>query len=91
MTNEDLEAIGFQKIPYSTVASSIVYDLGRNRQLSASAIGTPNEMLWISELGGSNSTQVTDLVCLHNYDYDKELTIQKVQTLIDTINNHPKK
>ena len=85
MTNQDLIAIGFKEIPHFTIANSVFYDLGRNRQLSAGCVGTPNEMLWICEIDEKDSKKVTDLVCLHNWDYDKELTIEKVKTLIQTI------
>ena len=83
-TELELE-IGFKKIPHFTIANSVVYDLGRNRQLSAGCVGTPNEMLWICEIDEKDNMKVTDLVCLHNWDYDKELTIEKVKTLIKTI------
>lgn len=85
MSNEDLIEIGFKPIPHFTIANSVVYDLGRNRQLSAGCVGTPNETLWVCGLGGSDGIQITDLICLHNWDYDGELTIEKVKILIKTI------
>lgn len=85
MTNQDLINIGFKEIPHFTISNSVVYDLGRNRQLSAGCVGTPNEMLWICEIDKNDNNKITDLVCLHNFDYDKELTIEKVKTLISII------
>ena len=85
MTNQDLIAIGFKEIPHFTITNSVVYDLGRNRQLSAGCVGTPNEMLWICETDDQNETKITDLVCIHNWDYDGALTIEKVKTLINAI------
>ena len=85
MTNKDLIAIGFKEIPHFTIANSVVYDLGRNRHLSASAVGTPNEMLWICYMEERESEFIDDLVCVHNWDYDGAWTIEKVKTLIDTI------
>lgn len=85
MTNEDLIAIGFKPIPHFTITSSVIYDLGRNRQLSAGCVGTPNEMLWICEIDKDDNKKVTDLVCLHNWDYDGELTVEKVKALINVI------
>ena len=85
MTNDDLIAIGFQKIPTFTISNSVIYDLGRNRQLSASNIGTPNETLWICEIDEKNNSKITDLVCIHNYDYDGILTIEKIKMLIKAI------
>jgi hypothetical protein len=85
MTNDDLIEIGFKKIQHFTVTNAVIYPLGRHRHLSAGCVGTPNEMLWICETDDQEEKHVIDLVCLHNYDYDKELTIKKVKALIDTI------
>jgi len=85
MTNKDLIEIGFKKIPHFTIANSVIYPLGRHRLLSAGCVGTPNEMLWICETDNQNETKITDLVCIHNWDYDGTLTIEKVKTLINTI------
>lgn len=85
MTNEDLIEIGFKKIPHFTIANSVIYPLGRHRILSAGCVGTPNEMLWICETDDQNETKITDLVCIHNWDYDGALTIEKVKTLINAI------
>lgn len=85
MTNEDLIAIGFKKVPHFTITNSVFYDLGRNRHLSAGSIGTPNEMLWLCYMEDRESEFIDDLVCLHNWDYDGELTIKKVKAIIDAI------
>jgi hypothetical protein len=85
MTNDDLIEIGFKKIPHFTIANSVIYPLGRHRHLSAGCVGTPNEMLWICETDDQNETKINDLVCIHNWDYDGVLTIEKVKMLINTI------
>lgn len=85
MTNQDLINIGFKEMPHFTVGNSVFYDLGRNRQLSASCVGTPNEMLFICEINPDNKNEITDLVCLHNYEYDKYLTLKKVKSIISAI------
>lgn len=85
MTNEDLIEIGFERIPHFTIGDTIVYDLGRRRQLSATGIGTPNEFLFISVIDAENPKRITDSICLHNYDYDGYLTIEKVVSLIASI------
>ena len=88
MTNEDLISIGFKPMPHYTVANSVVYDLGRDRQLSAGCVGTPNETLFVMELKEEeDNIIICDLVCLHNYDYDGYLTIEKVKGLISLIIN----
>lgn len=85
MTNYDLIQIGFKEIPHFTIANSVIYPLGRHRHLSAGCVGTPNEMLWICETDHENQTKITDLVCIHNWDYDGALTIEKVKALINII------
>ena len=88
MTNEDLISIGFKPMPHYTVANSVVYDLGRDRQLSVGCVGTPNETLFVMELKEEeDNIIICDLVCLHNYDYDGYLTIEKVKGLISLITN----
>ncbi len=86
MTNQELiDLIGFQEIPHMTVMNSVIYPLGRRRHLSVGCAGTPNEMLFICETDDKDETKVTDLICLHNYDYDGFLTIEKVKSLISVL------
>jgi hypothetical protein len=82
---DDLMKIGFEKISHYTVTNALIYKLGRHRYLSVGCVGTPNEMLWICETNDQEEKNVKDLVCLHNYDYDGYLTIEKVKGLIDLI------
>lgn len=83
MKNEDLIKIGFKGIPHFTIGNSLIYDLGRKRRLCASNLGTPNEMLFISEM--KNEHTITDLICLHNWDFDGWLSISKVKAIIRAI------
>lgn len=85
LCNDDLKKIGFVSIPHFTIGNSVTYDLGRNRYLSASSIGTPNEFLYICEKSDKDDKVVTDLICLHNYDYDGYLDIKKVKSLIELL------
>ena len=85
MKNEDLIKIGFQELPHLTVTNAVIYDLGRRRQLSIGCAGTPNEMVFICEIDRSDDKKITDLICLHNYDYDGYLTETKIKTIIMAI------
>lgn len=84
LKREQLKELGFEEMPHFTIGRSMTYELGRKRLLSASGIGTPNEFLWICEYEKTtnNNKNITDIVCIHNYDYDGYLTITKVKTLI---------
>lgn len=85
MTNEDLIKIGFKETPHFTITNSVNYDLGRFRVMTAGSVGTPNECLWLCEIDDAIETKISDLVCIHNYDYDGVLTIDKVESLIKAI------
>lgn len=76
--------LGFKELPHFTIGKNLVYDLGRNRQLSISSLSTPNEMLCVGELK-TESKEYSDIICLHNYDYDGFLSLEKLKSLITGI------
>lgn len=85
LSEEILLEIGFEKLPHFTIQNAFIYKLGRNRHLSIGNVGTPNEILYICETDENNYKKITDLVCLHNYDYDGYLSKSKLKTLINSI------
>lgn len=85
MLRDQLKEIGFEEIPHFTVMNSLIYNLGRNRQLSIGSIGTPNETLWICELDADDDKKITDLVCLRNYDYDGLIDLETIKNIIQSI------
>jgi hypothetical protein len=86
MLSEDiLIGIGFERLPHFTIGGILVYKLGRNRHLSIGSVGTPNETLYICESDTDDNRKITDLVCLHNYDYDGYLSKSKLEMLINSI------
>jgi len=80
ITEDILLKAGFEKIPHFTISNSLIKDVGRNRQLSIGCVGNPNEMLFIQELVDDGKT-INDLICLHNYDYDKFLFVHRLQNI----------
>lgn len=80
-----LLGLGFNELPHSTITASLIYDLGRNRQLSFGSIGTPNEMLYIYEIDEKEPKKITDLVCLRNYDYDGFTSLEQIKSIINLI------
>ena len=62
--------------------NSVFLDLGRNRILTAGCIGTTNEVICICEKSkvGNN---FTDMICIHNYDYDGYITIDRIKLIVD--------
>ena len=82
MTNQDLVELGFKELPHFTIGNVVNYDLGRERMLSASDVGNPNEMLYIIQ---STDSHIEDAVCIHNWDYDGYLTREKLVSLITAL------
>lgn len=76
-----LESMGYKKLPFPNILQSMILDIGRNRILSFGNVGTPNETLWISEVNRTNPTQIDEIVCLHNYDYDGFMTVSRLKLL----------
>jgi len=85
MTREEVLKLGFKEIGYPTVADILIYDLGRNRQLSFGCIDSPNEIIYICHINKDDSKRIDDLVCVHNYDYDGYITKEKLNKLISGI------
>jgi hypothetical protein len=85
MSNEEFLSIGFVEYPHKVLNGNMRYDLGRYRALTIQNLGNPNEMIFIYEVDSDNETEITDLVCLHNYDFDGYLTLEKVKMLITAI------
>jgi hypothetical protein len=80
ITEDQLLYLGFVKIPHFTIGNSRIKDLGRNRYLSLSSLGTPCEMLFICEKDDSNIDYgPEEIICLHNFDYDGYLTFKKLK------------
>lgn len=77
--------LGFTELQHFTIGDSLIYDLGRNRHLSLSNAGSPNEMLMICERDDKNPKLNSDVIVLHNYDYDGYLTKEKLETLINAL------
>ena len=74
--------LGFKPIPHFTITGALIYDLGRERHLSFGCIGEPNEMLSICS---TENGKVTDVVVIHNYDYDGYMTTTKLKMLINIL------
>lgn len=81
MDKSELLAMGFQELPHWTVTESVVFDLGRSRLISVADIGRGNEMVFLCEKSKVDGNY-TDLICIHNRDYDGPLTKKAITELI---------
>lgn len=82
LNKEEILKLGFKELPHYTVGDSLTYDLGRNRWLSIGDLGNPNEMMFIYECDEEDNRIITDIITLHNYDYDGYLTFEKLYLLL---------
>lgn len=78
VTEDILLKCGFSKIPHFTVTNSLILDIGRGRFLSVGNVDDANQMVWLQSISGD---KVTDLICVHNYDYDGLLYLHQLQNL----------
>jgi hypothetical protein len=91
MTDEELFELGFVPLKHYTIGDIFIYQLSRRRQLSLSSRRTPNEMLFLCEIDGKNPDEITDLICLSNYDYNGYLTLDIIKILINIIERDDRK
>jgi hypothetical protein len=89
LSNSDLVSIGFKEASHFTVGNSLNLPLGRNRYLSAMCVGQGNEAVFICEKSKVGD-HYTDLVCVHNRDYDGLITLEKLKVLIEWFGGEPK-
>jgi hypothetical protein len=87
VTEVRLKTLGFKKVPNFTVMNSMYIDIGRSRQLSIGGIGTANLMMFLNEIEMNTNKEiiVKDCVVLHNWDYDGELYVHKLQNLYNAL------
>ena len=83
LLEQQLCEMGFIRPNKTKGEFSYKYHLGRGRFLSASCLGTGNESVWLCYKEDEGNTEIDDLVCMHNYDYDGELTKEKMKYLIE--------
>lgn len=80
MNRDTLIQKGFKSTPHLVLKEVFVLDVGRNRCISISCLATPNEVAFLNQK--NHNSGITDLVCIHNFDYDGYLTEQKLDTII---------
>lgn len=81
ITEDQLLYLGFSKIPHFTIGNDRLKDLGRNRYISLSSLGTPNEMIFICEKNESDDLYPEEIINLHNFDYDGYITFNKLKKI----------
>lgn len=80
MTRETLIQKGFIATPHLVLKEVFVLDVGRDRHISIGSLSTPNEVAFLNQK--NRNSGITDLVCIHNFDYDGYLTEQKLDAII---------
>lgn len=86
---EKLLELGFEELPHWTVGGTIIYKLGRNRELGISSINTPCELVTLMEIDPETKIG-TDLIVLSNFDYDGYMTLKDICCVLYGITKKPK-
>lgn len=86
ITEEWLVKAGFEPLKHFTITNPFSKSIGRNRQISVSMAGTPNEMIFLTEVDDENSpTKVTCVIVLRNYDYDGFTPVHVLQNIFHSL------
>lgn len=86
LTEQELLDLGFYKLPHFTISDSIIFDLPNNRTISVGNLGTPNEMVVLTQSDYKDYKKITDVITLHNYDYHGYITLNKIKEFIKVLN-----
>ncbi len=78
LSEDILLRLGFEKPSTYTVVLTYSLNLGRKRSIAVSAVGTPNEMVFIREGEGNEKD---DLIVFRNYDYDGKTHLHHIQNI----------
>ena len=82
LTPDILVKCGFEQLPHFTVQNTFFKKLGRDRVLSIACVGTPNEMVFITE---EIPPEVKNIIVVRNYDYDGKTNLHELQQLYKAI------
>ena len=78
LTPEILKKCGFYQLPHRTIQNSWMFNLSRDRVLSVACVGTPNEMVFLTE---EVPPEVKSIIVLRNFDYDGKTHLHQLQNL----------
>ena len=80
LTHEVLEKCeGFYQLPHFTIQNCWIYNIQRDRFITIACVGTPNEMVFLSE---EESEKVTTAIVLRNFDFDGKTYLHQLQNII---------
>jgi len=79
LSPEVLEKCGFYQLPHFTVQNNWIKDIGRGRFISVACVGTPNEMIFLTE---EVPPEVKAVIIIRNYDYDGYTYLHDLQNIV---------
>ncbi len=82
---KQLIKLGFKPLKRIGIVKFLICDVGRNRHISISGFNTPNEMSFLCQHSHRDYKKITDLVCIHNYDFDGYLTKKKITAIVNAL------
>lgn len=80
LTEEILLKCGFEKIPHFNIGNASIKHIGRDRHISISSVGTPNEIIALVDQSGEDIAN-SDVIIVKNYDYDGYTNLHQLQNL----------
>lgn len=82
-----LKCPNHKRVNGKNILNTIYFEIGRNRVISIGNIGTGNEAIWLCEIDPNIENRITDLVCIHNFDYDGKIMLHKFQNIFHSLTN----
>lgn len=84
LSDQLLQECAFTQLPHFTVQNLWEKSIGRGRVISIASVGTPNEMVFITE---SEPPQVKNVIVVRNYDYDGKTCLHHIQNIYQIFTN----
>jgi hypothetical protein len=78
LTEEWLLKFAFYQMPHNTIQNSFMKNIGRGRVISVGCVGTPNEMVFITD---ENGEKVENIITARNFDYDGKTYVHQLQNI----------
>jgi hypothetical protein len=75
---EILEKAGFEQHQHFTIQDIWFKNIGRDMVISIACVGTPNEMVFITE---EQPPEVKNVIVVRNYDYDGKTYLHHIQNI----------
>lgn len=84
ITEEELIDLGFEFNPKSIITKNYRLNIKRNIWISVSDLGTVSEFVFLVQEDYKDPME-TDVISLWNYDYDKNISLEKLTEIVNSL------